>query len=182
MPDEIVTIAALDAEGLARHLDALADILVACVHDGASVSFVLPFGLDEARAFWTGKVAPGVAGGTRALFVAACDGVVAATAQLDLVATPNQRHRGEVSKVLVHPSFRRLGLARALMGAVEARAQAAGRWLLTLDTAGEAAERLYLSLGYACAGRIPSYARDPIADRFDATTIMYKDLRAGGAR
>jgi hypothetical protein len=52
-----------------------------------------------------------------------------------------------------------------------------GRSLITLDTTtGAAAEPLYASLGYATAGVIPGYARDPIADRLDPTTIMYKVL------
>jgi ribosomal protein S18 acetylase RimI-like enzyme len=63
------------------------------------------------------------------------------------------------------------------MAEIEGRAQAAGRWLLTLDTAGDAAETLYRSLGYELAGVIPSYARDAFEDRYDATRLMYKDLR-----
>ena len=57
--------------------------------------------------------------------------------------------------------------------------QAAGRWLITLDTAGDAAEALYRSLGYRVAGAIPFYARDAFEDRYDATRLMYKDLRRG---
>jgi hypothetical protein len=91
---------------------------------------------------------------------------------------PNQPHRADVMKLLVDPRARRRGLARALMLAIEKEAARGGRWLLTLDTAGDAAERLYRSLGYTAAGAIPSYARDPLVDRFDATTIMYKDLRS----
>ena len=65
------------------------------------------------------------------------------------------------------------------MAEIERRALEAGRWLITLDTAGDAAETLYRSLGYELAGTIPLYARDAFeADRYDATRIMYKDLRA----
>ena len=39
---------------------ALAGVLHAAVHAGASVSFILPFSLDDARAFWIDKVLPGV--------------------------------------------------------------------------------------------------------------------------
>ena len=85
----------------------------------------------------------------------------------------------EVSKVLVDPEFRRTGVARALMAEIERRADGDGRWLLTLDTAGDAAEALYRSLGYRLAGEIPSYARNAFEDRYDATRIMYKDLRGG---
>jgi len=54
-----------------------------------------------------------------------------------------------------------------------------GFGLLTPATAGDAAEALYRSLGYALAGRTPLYARDAMSERYDATRIMYKDLRGG---
>ena len=174
-----VSIAALDPDSFAEARERLAEILHACVHEGASVGFVLPFDLDDARAFWRDKVAPPHAAGRRIVFVARLNGAIVATAQLDLDTMPNQRHRGEVSKVLVDPKFRRGGLARALMGEIEGRALEAGRWLLTLDTAGDAAEALYRSLGYELAGRIPLYARNAFEDRYDETRLMYKDLRHG---
>ena len=55
--------------------------------------------------------------------------------------------------MLVDPAFRRAGVARALMQEIERHAAKEGRWLLTLDTAGDAAEALYLSLGYSLCGR-----------------------------
>jgi ribosomal protein S18 acetylase RimI-like enzyme len=92
---------------------------------------------------------------------------------------PSKRHHAEVFKVLVDPTFRRAGVARALMAEIERRASEDGRWLLTLDTAGDAAEALYRSLGYKLAGEIPCYARDAFEAHYDATRIMYKDLRGG---
>jgi ribosomal protein S18 acetylase RimI-like enzyme len=167
----------LDAAALERHLDELAGILRACVHAGASVSFILPFELDQARAFWQRKVAPGVAARTRVLLGARVGARLVGTVQLDCDTPPNQRHRADVSKLLVHPEQRRLGIARALMERIETYAPASDRHLLTLDTASEGACALYLSLGYQKVGEIPGYARDPITDRLDATIIMFKDLR-----
>ena len=174
-----IAVAALDPASFWQTSERLAEILHACVHEGASVGFVLPFDMDEARAFWRDKVAPPLAGAKRIVLVARIGDRIAGTAQLDLDTMPNQRHRGEVSKVLVDPGLRRAGIARALMLEIERRAAEAGRWLLTLDTAGDAAEALYRSLGYALAGTIPLYARDPFEDRHDATRLMYKDLRRG---
>jgi ribosomal protein S18 acetylase RimI-like enzyme len=174
-----IAVAALGPAALAESLDRLAEILHACVHEGASVGFVMPFGLDDARAYWRGKVAPSHQAGKRIVLAARLGGTIAGTAQLDLDTMPSQRHRGEASKVLVDPKLRRAGVARALMLDIEARAQATGRWLITLDTAGDAAEALYRSLGYRVAGAIPSYARDAFEDRYDATRLMYKDLRRG---
>ena len=174
-----IAIASLDPASLAESLERLTEILHACVHEGASVGFVLPFGVDEARAFWRDKIGPSHAGGKRIVLVARSGDAIVGTAQLDLDTMPNQRHRGEVSKVLVDPNRRRAGVARALMLEIERRASGAGRWLLTLDTAGDAAEALYRSLGYELAGAIPLYARDALEERYDATRLMYKDLRGG---
>src|SRR5271166_2179914 len=174
-----IAVVPLDPASFAQGLDRLAEILHACVHEGASVGYVLPFGMGEARAFWRERVAPPHASGAKIVLIASLDGAIAGTAQLDLDGMPSKRHHAEVSKVLVDPPFRRRGVARALMLEIERLAVEKGRWLLTLDTAGDAAEALYRSLGYALAGAIPFYARDAFEDRYDATRLMYKVLRRG---
>ncbi|PYR33907.1 MAG: GNAT family N-acetyltransferase [Acidobacteria bacterium] len=155
----------------------LADVLHAVVHTGAGVSFVVPFSIGEARAFWADTVLPGVRARTRRVLVARVDGRIVGTVQIDLAVPPNQRHRAEVLKLLVHPSARRRGIARALMIAIERAAQAEGRTLLTLDTwTGSAAEILYRSLGYTVVGVIPRYARGSLTPELEPATIMYKEL------
>ncbi len=173
-----ISIASLDKAGFGQSLDRLAEILMACVRKGASVGFVLPFGMDEARAYWRDRIAPAHAAGGKLVLVAILGDAITGTAQLDLGSMPSKRHHAEVSKVLVDPRFRRGGVARALMAEIERRAAGDGRWLLTLDT-GDAAEALYRSLGYQRAGEIPCYASDAFEERYDATRIMYKDLRGG---
>ena len=168
-------ISTFTAEDVARHVGELGALLHACVHAGASVNFVLPFGRDEAEAFWRGNVLPAVRDGARLLLVARAGDSVAGTVQLDSDTPPNQPHRAEVTKLLVHPEFRRRGIAQALMAELERRARGLGRRLITLDTrTGDKAEPLYASLGYKKVGVIPHYSRDPVGDRLDATTIMYK--------
>jgi ribosomal protein S18 acetylase RimI-like enzyme len=72
---------------------------------------------------------------------------------------------------------RRRGVARALMVALEAIAQAEARTLLTLDTwTGGHAESLYRSLGYVTVGVIPRFARGSTTVALEPTTIMYKEL------
>lgn len=160
-----------------REIPALAALLHDCVHAGASVNFIMPFRLDEAEAFWRGKVLPPLRAGPRVLLVVREGRGIAGTVQLSTDTPPNQPHRAEVTKLLVHPDFRRRGIARALMAELERRARTLGRDLITLDTrTGDMAEPLYTSLGYVTAGTIPGYCLDPSANRLDATTIMYKRL------
>ena len=160
-----------------RYLSELGALLHACVHAGASIGFILPFARTEAEAFWRKGVLPAVTAGQRVLLVSRIAGRIAGTVQLDYATPPNQPHRAEVRKLMVHPDFRRRGLARILMSEIEARAQRIGRSLLTLDTrTGDAAEPLYTELGYRTAGVIPGYCRDPFENRLDSTTVMYKSL------
>jgi GNAT superfamily N-acetyltransferase len=164
--------AALDAD-----IDMLGEVLHAVVHGGAGVSFFVPFSIEEARAFWRDRVLPGVRAGSRRVLVARHGAHIVGTVQLNLAVPPNQRHRAEVTKMLVHPSARRRGIARALMIALEPIARSDGRTLLTLDTVtGSAAEPLYQSLGYVAVGIIPRYARGSLTPELEATTIMYKEL------
>ena len=167
-------IALLPAGEAEAALDALSEILVDCVVGGASVSFMLPFGLDDARAYWRKMVEDAVRG-DRVLFGATLDGRLVGTVQLALAGPPNQTHRADIAKLLVHRSARGRGLGRALLTAAEAEAKARGRTLLTMDTASDTAERLYLDLGYVRVGVIPGYARLPDGPLCD-TTVFYKQL------
>ena len=164
---------------LDEELAMLGEILHAVVYDGAGVSFVVPFSPDEARAFWLDKVLPGARAGTKRVMVARLGARIVGTVQIDLNTPPNQKHRAEVLKLLVHPDLRRRGIARALMMAIESVARAEGRTLLTLDTwTGSAAERLYQSLGYVTVGVIPRYARGSLTPELEPATFMYKELAA----
>ncbi len=167
-------IVTLTAERAETELEALSEVLVDCVAGGASVSFMNPFGLDDARTYWR-KIIADVAAGDRVLFGALLDGVLFGTVQLGLVGPPNQTHRADIAKLLVHRKARGRGLGRALMLAAEAEARLRGRTLLTMDTASGAAERLYGELGYARVGVIPGYARLPDGPLCD-TVLFYKQL------
>lgn len=179
VPDSpAAVVVAFPESDIADHLPELGALLHACVHAGASIGYVLPFAAEDGEAFWRNTVRPAVRSGTRLLLVARVAGRIAGSVQLDWDTPPNQTHRAEVRKLLVHPAFRRQGLARRLMAELEQHARRLNRSLLTLDTrTGDAAEPLYASLGYAVAGVIPGFCRDPFAaDQLDPTTIMYKAL------
>lgn len=172
-----ISISIFSAGDAAVHLRELGVLLQACVQDGASVGFVLPFSTADAEAFWADKVLPRMRNGALVLLVARKDGTIAGSIQLDHDTPPNQPHRAEVRKLLVHPDWRRQGIAKALVATLERHAGQLGRSLLTLDTrTGDKAEPLYASLGYRTAGVIPGYCRDPFTECLDSTTLMYKAL------
>jgi GNAT superfamily N-acetyltransferase len=166
----------LSSEEFDAALDGLAEVLHASVLEGASVGFVLPFSVPEARRFWEGQRAA-VAAGDKRVLVAREGGPILGTTTLITGMPPNGRQRGEIAKVLVHPAARRRGLARALMQAAETLAWADGRRTLVLDTAGVAAEQLYLAMGWRVAGIIPNYALN-IHGVPERTIFMFKELPA----
>ena len=171
------TISILSAAEMPAHLPELGALLHACVHAGASIGFVLPYAEAEGASFWREKVLPAACEGGVLLLVASKGGKIAGCVLLDCSTMPNQRHRAEARKLMVHPNFRRQGIARALMAELERQAALLGRKLITLDTrTGDHAEPLYASLGYETAGVIPGYCRAPLDDRLESTTIMYKAL------
>lgn len=167
----------LDTTATEAAIPELARILHACVHGGASVGFILPFTEADAAAWWRRVVLPGVAAGERVL-LAARDGTrIIGTAQLVPAGMPNQAHRADVSKVLVHPDARRRGVARALMRRLESIALAHGRTMLVLDTVEKSpAQPFYEGLGYQLAGVIPHYARAALHPALEPTAVMWKAL------
>lgn len=173
----VFAIRAFGRDDVQANIEALGDMMHACVHAGASIGYVLPYSREDGAAFWREKVLPRLDGGNLLLLVAHAGERIAGAVQLDYDTPPNQPHRAEVRKLMVDPSFRRRGLARLLMAGIEARARALGRSLLTLDTrTGDHAEPLYESIGYRVSGIIPGYCLDPSKREFDSTTVMYKHL------
>jgi GNAT superfamily N-acetyltransferase len=168
-------IVALDAPVADAALEQLADVLVDCVEGGASVSFMAPFSHAEALTFFR-KVAASVAAGDTVLLAAQLDGKIVDTVQLGLDTPPNQPHRADIKKMLVHRSARGHGIGAALMAAVEEEARRHGRWLVVLDTVpGENGHRLYLRAGWTQTGLVPDYALFPDGRLCD-TAIMWKRL------
>jgi GNAT superfamily N-acetyltransferase len=174
MPEQI-EVRRLEVTELHAQLDALAAVLHDCVAGGASVSYMAPFSQEQARSAFEGFAAEAEQG--RRLIVAAfADGELVGTVQVILAVPPNQPHRGEIAKLLVHRSARRRGIAELLMERAEAEARAEGKSLLVLDavTEGDAA-RLYARLGWTTVGVIPDYALYPDGRPCD-TTVFWKKI------
>jgi GNAT superfamily N-acetyltransferase len=156
-------------------IEELGALLADCVEGGASVSFMLPFGREQACAYWRG-MAGDVAEGRRALLVAEADGGIVGTVHLVLDQPANQPHRADLCKMLVLRGARKQGIGAALMDAAEQAARRAGKSLLVLDTASPDAERLYLRMGWTPVGVIPGYALLPDGAPCD-TRYFYRQLR-----
>jgi GNAT superfamily N-acetyltransferase len=134
-----------------------------------------PFSHEQARAAFE-TVAVDVEQGRRLVIAAFVNGDLVGTVQVVLALPPNQPHRAEIAKLLVHRSARRRGIAQLLMERAEAEARAEGKTLLVLDTVtGDSAERLYERLGWTRVGVIPGYALYPDGRPCD-TTVFWKAL------
>ncbi|MBB3396716.1 MULTISPECIES: GNAT family N-acetyltransferase [unclassified Rhizobium] len=163
----------LDAAEARTAIPDLCEVLTDCVNGGASVGFMQPYTNADAEPYWQG-VADAVASGATLLLVAEIDGRAVGTVQVGAAQMPNQPHRGDLKKLLVHRSARGKGLARLLMDAAEREAAGRGKTLLVLDTAtGSNAEAIYLRLGWQRVGVIPDYALWPEGG-LCATTLFYK--------
>jgi ribosomal protein S18 acetylase RimI-like enzyme len=172
-----VTVAELSAASLRARGRALVELIADAVDSNASVGYVWP--LDDSRfaASWAGWIAE-VEWGERIVLGALAGDELAGCVQLAPCSKPNQPHRADVQKLLVHRSFRRQGIARTLMRAAEARSLALGRTLLMLDTrSGSAADALYRDEGWTVLGEVPGFALDPDG-RMAACTFFYKHLAA----
>ncbi|MCG6122050.1 MAG: GNAT family N-acetyltransferase [Microvirga sp.] len=173
------TILTLTEADVMQRLGELSSILTDTVADGAAVSFMAPLSREDASAFWARDVAPEIGAGRRRLFVAEIEGATVGTAQLITAMPPNQPHRCEIAKMLVHPRARRRGVARALMRRAIDEARALGKTLVTLDTrTGDVSQDLYRSLGFEEAGTIPDFAFDPYGCALHSTTYMFLRLGA----
>jgi ribosomal protein S18 acetylase RimI-like enzyme len=156
-PAEIVV---LDAAAATAAIDELAEVLIDCVAGGASVSFMHPFGKDDAVVFFR-KMIASVERDETVLVAGRIDGRIVGTVQLGLDTPPNQPHRADVKKMLTHRAARRRGVGAAMLERIEAEAKARGRTLLVLDTASSDAERVYERAGWQRVGVIPDYALWP---------------------
>ncbi|MCX5496465.1 GNAT family N-acetyltransferase [Kaistia dalseonensis] len=171
--DGRVTLRRLDAAEAEAALPALGAILVDAVANGASVNFLAGFAQAEGEAFWRGQL-PLIAEGKRILIVATRDGAIAGTVVITFAPQPNQPHRADVGKMLVHSAARRQGIGRALLEAAETAALDAGKTLLVLDTETDSAgHRLYAACGWTEVGTIPGYALSTDG-RPKGATIFYK--------
>lgn len=162
--------------GSEEDVRSLAGLLVDAVDSGGAVSFLAPLPIEQAAAWWRNTLQ---AADSRAVFLVARDasGTIG-TVQLHPAWAPNQPHRAEVAKLIVHRRARGTGLGTRLMTAIEEAAREAGFTLLTLDAKrGGAADRLYRRMGWIAAGVVPRYALDCDGRTPHDAVFFYKELR-----
>jgi GNAT superfamily N-acetyltransferase len=153
----------------------LAAILIDAVASGAGVSFIDPPSQAEAERFWRGFVSD-VSAAKTFCFLAHSDDEIAGTVLLMRATPPNQPHRADIAKLLVHSEFRRKGFGSKLMKAAEAHARTLGLKLITFDAVAHGpVERFYKDLGFTVAGYYPNYAY-ALGRRLDDTALFYKEL------
>ena len=170
-----IRIRSLTAGETRQAAPALGAVLKDCVDGGASVSFMADLTLDEAIAFWEGVAASQASDG-RAVLVAEDDEGPFGVVEVIPAGMPNQPHRGDVAKMLVHRRGRRQGAAQALLAAAEAAGRELGLSLLVLDTVtGGDAERLYARLDWRRVGEVPGFALMPDGTPC-GTTFFYKNI------
>lgn len=153
----------------------LADILLDCVRGGASVSFMAGMTQAEAVGFWLDVAQASVTDG-RAVLVAEDDRGILGTVQVIPAGAPNQPHRCDIAKMLVHRVARKRGVGAQLLRFAEGQAVAMERSLAVLDTVtGMDGERLYERGGWTKVGVIPDYALRPDGE-LCSTSVFYKIL------
>jgi ribosomal protein S18 acetylase RimI-like enzyme len=154
-------------------VEQLAAVLLDAVESGASVSFMSDLTPARATEWWRKTL---TSSSKAVVLVARDDQGIVGTVQLQPSWAPNQPHRADVAKLIVHRRGRGRGVARALMQELERRARERNLTLLLLDTCkGSAAERLYASLGWIRVGEVPNFALNP--DGSPCTTVFfYKQL------
>ncbi len=152
----------------------LAAVLVDAINGGAGISFMADLRLDEAVEWWRKTL--GASSPRTVVLIARDEQGIVGTVQLQPSWAPNQPHRADVAKLIVHRRARGRGIARALMQELERHARERQFTLLALDTCkGTAAEQLYSSLGWVRVGEVPHYAVNPDGTPCD-TVFFYRQL------
>ena len=119
---------------------------------------------------------------TQVLLVVEVGGVVVGTGTLVRKTHPLYAHRGEVVGLVVHPDYRRRGIARRI---VEVICDRAASWKLEIlevgCRGGTPAEQVYQRLGFVECGRLPRGIQEPWGDHrvFDEVSF-YMPLRSEG--
>lgn len=173
--DSVLRIRTVSAAEVGALAPGLAALFQEAVNGGASLGFLPPIRLADAREYLL-SLRPELESGSRLLLVAFQGPRLVGAGQLYLVPWSNAPHRAELQKLFVAEGLRGRGLGARLVDALHTAARSRGRTLVVLNTrAGDAAERFYRKLGYTEAGVVPGYTRGPAGERY-ANLTLYREL------
>jgi acetyltransferase len=158
----------LDAEGVERHADELAQLLLDAHEANMALGLAAPLTREVAADAW--RALDGV------LFAAFEDGVVVGAVNLAPTSTPNGRHRAEIQKLAVRGDRRGGGIGAALLDAAAERARELGLRLLWLTThADTRSDSFYAKRGWTRSGVIPEWSQAPDG-RYATNAFFYLQL------
>lgn len=113
-------------------LPSIAHLHEACIiTDNLMATFMPPLSHDKILASWT-LWSEEVKAGSRLIILqlSSDESEVAGVVSLNMPDTETGKHRSEVGRLLVSPDFRKRGMARELMRALEDVARDKGRWMV----------------------------------------------------
>jgi hypothetical protein len=133
----------------------LSEILIDCLKDGASVSFMTALARAKGKAFWRGVSDGGAAGASRSSLPRTAGAARSSAPCSSCSASPRTSRTGPMFQDAGPSCGPPAGARHRADGAVEEAAPAAGKTLLVLDTAGAEAERLSERAGWIRGGVVP---------------------------
>jgi GNAT superfamily N-acetyltransferase len=163
-----VEIVELDAAGVERHADELAQLLLDAHASNMALGLAAPLTREVAADAW--RSLSGV------LLGAVEDGILVGAVNLAPASTPNGRHRAEIQKLAVRADRRGAGIGGALLDAAADQARRLGLRLLWLTThADTRSDHFYVARGWTRSGVIPEWSQAPDG-RFATNAFFYLPL------
>jgi GNAT superfamily N-acetyltransferase len=163
-----VEIVELDAAGVERHADELAQLLLDAHASNMALGLAAPLTREVAADAW--RSLSGV------LLGAVEDGILVGAVNLAPASTPNGRHRAEIQKLAVRADRRGAGIGDALLDAAADQARRLGLRLLWLTThADTRSDHFYVARGWTRSGVIPEWSQAPDG-RFATNAFFYLQL------
>jgi len=158
----------LDAAGVERHADELAQLLLDAHASNMALGLAAPLTREVAAETW--RTLSGV------LLAAVDDGLVVGAVNLAPTSTANGRHRAEIQKLAVRADRRGGGIGAALLDAAADRARELGLRLLWLTThADTRSDSFYVARGWTRSGVIPEWSQAPDG-RYATNAFFYLRL------
>jgi acetyltransferase len=149
-----VEILELDAAGVERHADELAQLLLDAHASNMALGLAAPLTREAAADAW--RTLSGV------LLAAIDEGVLVGAVNLAPASTPNGRHRAEIQKLAVRADRRGAGIGGVLLDAAADRARRLGLRLLWLTThADTRSDHFYVARGWTRSGVVPQWSQAP---------------------